>query len=52
VAYTYTVDLAKNIAYTRQGNPANANLDMGNDGILQTIDLFLGRKAALHGLTG
>jgi hypothetical protein len=30
VAFTY--DLARNIAYTRQGNPANANLDIDNDG--------------------
>jgi hypothetical protein len=41
VAFTY--DLANNIAYTRQGNPANANLDVDNDGVLRTIDLFLGQ---------
>ena len=41
VAFTY--DLARNIAYTRQGNPANANLDVDNDGVLRTIDLFLGQ---------
>jgi hypothetical protein len=36
----FTYDLARNIAYTRQGNPANANLDVDNDGVLRTIDLF------------
>jgi hypothetical protein len=36
----YTYDLARNIAYTRQGNPANAGIDVDNDGLLRTIDLF------------
>ncbi len=38
VAFMY--DLAKNIVYTRQGNPANANLDVDSDGTVRTIDLF------------
>jgi uncharacterized repeat protein (TIGR01451 family) len=38
VAFTY--DLARNVVYTRQGNPANANLDVDNDGVVRTIDLF------------
>ena len=38
VAFTY--DLARNVVYTRQGNPANANLDIDGDGVLRTIDLF------------
>ena len=38
VAFMY--DLAKNIVYTRQGNPANANLDVDGDGTVRTIDLF------------
>jgi len=38
VAFMY--DLAKNVAYTRQGNPANANLDVDGDGVVRTIDLF------------
>ncbi len=43
MAVAFTYDLARNIAYTRQGNPANANLDVDNDGVLRTIDLFLGQ---------
>jgi len=38
VAFTY--DLAQNVIYTRQGNPANANIDVDGDGITRTIDLF------------
>jgi hypothetical protein len=38
VAFTY--DLPSNVAYTRQGNPANANLDVDGDHITRTIDLF------------
>ena len=38
VAFTY--DLASNVAYTRQGNPANANLDVDGDYITRTVDLF------------
>ena len=38
VAFTY--DLARNVVYTRQGNLANANLDVDGDGVLRTIDLF------------
>ena len=36
----FTYDLAKNIVYTRQGNPANANVDIDGDGVFRTIDLF------------
>jgi hypothetical protein len=39
VAFTY--DLARNVIYTRQGNPANANLDVDNDGVTRTVDLFM-----------
>jgi hypothetical protein len=39
VAFTY--DLAQNVIYTRQGNPANANLDVDNDGVTRTVDLFM-----------
>ncbi len=38
VAFLY--DLPENIILTRQGNPANANIDADGDGILRTIDLF------------
>jgi len=41
VAFLY--DLARNIVYTRQGNPANANpnlIDIDGDNVLRTIDLF------------
>jgi hypothetical protein len=38
VAFTY--DLARNVVLTRQGNPANANIDVDGDGALRTIDLF------------
>jgi hypothetical protein len=46
VAFTY--DLARNVVYTRQGNPANANLDVDGDGITRTVDLFqtVGNPAA------
>lgn len=36
----FTYDLARNVIYTRQGNPVNANLDVDGDGVLRTIDLF------------
>jgi hypothetical protein len=38
VAFTY--DLASNVVYTRQGNPANADLDIDGDGARRTTDLF------------
>ncbi len=38
VAFTY--DLAWNVIYTRQGNPANASLDTDGDAVVRTIDLF------------
>ncbi|MCL4295968.1 MAG: hypothetical protein KJ077_09585 [Anaerolineae bacterium] len=40
VAFTY--DLASNVIYTRQGNPANASLDIDGDAVIRTIDLFQG----------
>ncbi|NJO84265.1 MAG: hypothetical protein HC828_16765 [Blastochloris sp.] len=36
----WAYDLAKSVAYTRQGNPVNANVDTDGDGVLRTIDLF------------
>jgi len=36
----FTYDLARNIIYMRQGNPANADVDTDGDGVLRTIDLF------------
>ncbi|HEX9440741.1 MAG TPA: hypothetical protein VF909_13725 [Roseiflexaceae bacterium] len=36
----FMYDLAQNVAYTRQGNPANADVDTDGDGVLRTIDLF------------
>jgi hypothetical protein len=39
-AAAFTYDLAKNVVYTRQGNPANANVDTDGDGVLRTVDLF------------
>ena len=38
VAFTY--DLPESIILTRQGNPANGNIDVDGDGVLRTIDLF------------
>ncbi len=39
-AMAFTYDLALNVVYTRQGNPANANVDVDGDGVFRTIDLF------------
>jgi hypothetical protein len=36
----FAYDLVKNIIYTRQGNPNNANIDTDGDTVLRTIDLF------------
>jgi hypothetical protein len=36
----FTYDLAQNVAHTRQGNPANADVDTDGDGVLRTVDLF------------
>ena len=38
----FMYDLARNIAYMRQGNPANANVDTDGDHVSRTIDLFQG----------
>jgi hypothetical protein len=40
MAVAFTYDLASNVAYTRQGNPANANLDLDGDYYARTVDLF------------
>lgn len=39
-AAAFLYDLPANIVLTRQGNPANANVDIDSDGVLRTIDLF------------
>ncbi len=39
-AIAFTYDLAQNLVYTRQGNPANANIDVDGDGTVRTNDLF------------
>ena len=39
-AIAFLYDLATNVAYTRQGNPAQANLDSDCDGVVRTVDLF------------
>ena len=38
VAFAY--DLSRNVIYTRQGNPANASLDIDGDGVTRTLDLY------------
>jgi hypothetical protein len=38
VAFLY--DLARNVVYTRQGNPANADVNVDGDDVFRTIDLF------------
>lgn len=39
-AIAFTYDLAQNVVYTRQGNPANGDVDTDGDGMVRTIDLF------------
>ncbi len=39
-AAAFTYDLPESIILTRQGNPANGNIDVDGDGVLRTIDLF------------
>ena len=39
-AAAFLYDLARNVVYTRQGNPANGGVDVDGDTILRTIDLF------------
>jgi aminoglycoside N3'-acetyltransferase len=41
-ATAFTYNLAANVVYTRQGNPAHANVDVDGDGVLRTIELFQG----------
>ena len=40
-AAAFTYDLARSIVLMRQGNPANANVDVDGDGIFRTRDLYL-----------
>ena len=42
----FTYDLAKSVVYTRQGNPANADIDSDGDGVVRTIDLFQSKDGA------
>jgi hypothetical protein len=39
-AAAFLYDLARNVVYTRQGNPANAGVDADGDGIYRPTDLF------------
>lgn len=39
-AAMFAYDLARSVALTRQGNPANADVDTDHDGVVRTIDLF------------
>lgn len=41
-AALFSYDLARSVALTRQGNPANSNTDTDGDGIVRTNDLFRG----------
>jgi hypothetical protein len=41
-AAAFTYDLAQSIAYTRQGNPATAGTDVDGDGVIRTIEGFIG----------
>ncbi len=36
----FAYDLAMSVVYTRQGNPASANIDRDGDGVIRAIDLF------------
>jgi hypothetical protein len=38
----FLYDLARNVVFTRQGNPANADVDVDADGTFRTTDLFDG----------
>jgi hypothetical protein len=39
-AAMFSYDLARSVALTRQGNPANANVDTDGDGVIRTIDIY------------
>ena len=41
-AAAFTYDLARSVAYTRQGNPATAGTDQDGDGVVRTVDGFMG----------
>lgn len=41
-AAMFSFDLAESIALIRQGNPANADTDTDGDGIVRSIDIFVG----------
>ncbi|HEX9440927.1 MAG TPA: hypothetical protein VF909_14675, partial [Roseiflexaceae bacterium] len=43
-AACWAYDLAKSVVLTRQGNPANADVDVDSDGVFRTIDLFQTRN--------
>ncbi|HEX2923362.1 MAG TPA: hypothetical protein VHS28_04970 [Chloroflexota bacterium] len=38
----FTFDLAKSVAYIRQGNPAWAGVDRDGDGVIRSVDIFNG----------
>ncbi|MGQ9887962.1 MAG: hypothetical protein ACUVSX_05665 [Aggregatilineales bacterium] len=40
-AAAFTYDLARSVVLMRQGNPANANVDVDGDGLFRTRDLYL-----------
>ena len=40
-AAAFTYDLARSVVLMRQGNPANANVDVDGDGVFRTRDLYL-----------
>jgi hypothetical protein len=44
---TFTYDLARSVAYLRQGNPSIAGTDVDHDGVVRTVDGFEGGWAAL-----
>ena len=41
-AAAFAYDLAKSVVLTRQGNPANANVDVDQDGYFRSVDLYNG----------
>ena len=51
-AAAFTYDLARSVAYTRQGNPATAGTDADGDGVVRTIDAFMGGWVDLNRVAG
>jgi hypothetical protein len=45
-ASCWAYDLAQSVVLTRQGNPANADVDVDGDGVFRTIDLFQAKGGA------